>query len=147
MNLCDELQPFIERDLETCVRTPIEVERQVAVILYYLSDEGHMRKTANAFERSRSSVSLILHRVMCAISLQLGPKYIKVPMTDKTVQEKVESIYRAFSIPQCLGAIDGTHIEIQQPSANSTDYINHKTLSMYRHFVIIYMYIALWTSL
>ena len=56
-----------------CVHTPIEVERQVAVTLYTcnLSDEGRMRKTANAFGLSRSSVSVILHRVTCAISLQL----------------------------------------------------------------------------
>lgn len=127
MKLCDELRPFIERDVENCVRTPIEVERQVAVTLYYLSDKGRMRKTANAFGLSRSSVSVIVCRVTCAISLQLGPKYIKVPMTDEAVQEKVQNFYRAFNIPQCLGAIDGTHIEIKQPSTNSTDYINHKS--------------------
>ena len=37
---------------------------------------------------------------------------------------KVEQI---FNIPQCLVAIDGTHIEIKQPSVDSSDYIKIKS--------------------
>ena len=39
----------------------------------------------------------------------------------------MNNFYRLFSIPQCLGAIDCTHIEIKQPIYNSTDFINRKS--------------------
>lgn len=43
--------------------TPRDVVKQVAVTLYYLSDDGRMIKTANAFGFSRKTVSKIVRRV------------------------------------------------------------------------------------
>lgn len=123
--LCDELRPIIQRQ-DTCMQSPVDVEKQVAITLYYLSDEGRLRKTANAFGLSRSCVSVLVRRVTHAISAHLGPKYINIPLTEETVKAKVTSFYKAFSIPQCLGAVDGTHIAIKQPTVNSVDYINRK---------------------
>ena len=123
--LCGELKPLLEKQA-TCMRSPVSVEKQVAIALYYLADEGHLRKVANAFGVSRASVSIIVRRVTRAISLFLGPNYIKLPLTENDVQEKVRDFFRAYGIPQCLGAIDGSHIEIKQPTINSSDYINRK---------------------
>ena len=47
----------------------------MAVTLYYLSDEGRMSKTANAFGLSRSTVSVVIRRVTRAITIHLGPQY------------------------------------------------------------------------
>jgi hypothetical protein len=123
--LCAELKPFVEKRT-TNMRSPISVECQIAATLYYLADEGRLRKTANAFGISRASVSLIVRRVTKAISLHLGPIYIKLPLTEEAVKDKVTRFYSSFLVPQCLGAIDGTHIEIKQPKSNPTDYINRK---------------------
>ena len=46
--LCDLLAPFISKN-KTYMRQPISPETQVAATLYYLSDAGRMRKTANSF--------------------------------------------------------------------------------------------------
>ena len=123
--LCDELRPHIQKQV-TNMRSPVTVEKQVALTLYYLSDEGRLRKVANAFGLSRACVSIVIRRVSHAITTFLGPNYIKLPLTDMEVKEKVTKFFESYSVPQCLGAIDGTHIEIKQPSLNSSDYINRK---------------------
>ena len=124
--ICEELRPYIERQ-STNMRSPVEVERQVAVTLYYLSDEGTLRKTANAFGLSRSYVSVTVRRVCRAITMHLGSKYIKLPRNEGEVNNLVTHFFNSYGVPQCLGAIDGTHIQIKQPSSNSTDYINRNS--------------------
>lgn len=124
--LCEELRPYIQRQT-TIMRSPVEVERQVAVTLYYFADEGRLRKTANAFGLSRPCVSIIIRRVARAVAVHLGPKYIQLPLTEDAVKDKVTNFFQTFGVPQCLGAVDGTHIEIKQPSVNSTDYVNRKS--------------------
>ena len=71
-------------------------------------------------------VSKIIREVCRAIIIHLGPDYIKLSFTEPEVKELAANFYKAHGIRQCLGAIDGTHIEIKQPKVNSTDYLNRK---------------------
>jgi hypothetical protein len=110
--LTDMLRPYIEHQV-THMRSPVPVETQVAITLNYLSDEGRLRKVANAFGISRSSCSIIVRRVSKVITKHLGPLYIKLPKTEEEVKETVSNFYSPFLIPQYLSAIDVTHIEIK----------------------------------
>ena len=72
VKLSDELRPHIQKQT-TAMRSPVDVERQLALTLYYLSDEGRLRKTGNAFGLSRSAVSIIIRRVSRVLTVHLGP--------------------------------------------------------------------------
>ena len=69
----------------------------------------------------------MVRRVSSAIATHLGPLYIKLRMNEDSVKEKFLGFFMVFSVPQCLGAIDGIHIDIKQPLSNSSDYINRKS--------------------
>ena len=67
LNLAELLCPHIEGK-QTVMRSPAHVVKNVACTLYYLSDEGRLRKTANAFGLSRQCVSKIVREVCTAIT-------------------------------------------------------------------------------
>ena len=85
------------------------VEKHVAVTLYYLADEGRFRKIANAFGLAKCTVSVIVRKVCLVISTVMGPRYITFPKT-KDVKKPVECFYEKHGFPQCLVAINGTHV-------------------------------------
>ena len=74
--LCDQVRPFVEKKLQLHCS-------------YYLADEGRYRKGANAFEISRSSVSLIVRKVSFIITYHLGPKYVKLPGSEDEMKSSV----------------------------------------------------------
>ena len=85
-----------------------------------------MRKTANSFGLARQTVSKVVREVCTAITYHLGPEYITLPLTEPAVADLTSNFYLNYGIPQCKGAVDGTHIDIQQPRSNSSDFINRK---------------------
>ena len=96
--LCDKLRPYIMKNA-TQMRKPIDVEKQVAVTLYYLADQGRMRKTANAFGIAKCAVSKIIYRVTKALKIYLGPKFIKLPITEEEVTESCRLFFGKIWIP------------------------------------------------
>ena len=93
--LCNLLRPYIKCQT-THMHCTISVETQVAVTMYYLSDKGRLRKVAKCFQDFQGSSSIIVRKVSWAIATQLGPCYIKLPVTEESVKEKGFEILTLF---------------------------------------------------
>ena len=101
--LCQQLEEhLIKRN--TRFRKAISVQEQLALTLYYLFDEGRLKKTANAFGLGKSTVSAIIQRVCKVITVHLTSKYIKFPKTKEEVEETSSLFYAKHGLPQCIGA-------------------------------------------
>ena len=108
--LCTELNDHIVKS-STWFRKAVSAEEQVALTLYYLSDEGRLRKTASAFGLGKPTISHIIRHVYKAIISHLTSKYVKMPRTKEAVDESV--FYSKHGFLQCIRAIGGTYVLIK----------------------------------
>ena len=100
--------------------------KKLAMTIYYLADTGSLVRTANTFGVDRSTASKIVRFVCLQIYQHLSPRYIKLPKTEKEMQESIVRFSRKRNMPQAFGAIDGTHVKIIAPREDSTAYFNYK---------------------
>lgn len=100
----------------------LSVEKQLAMTLYFLKDQGSLMMTANAFGVVNCTVSLVVRKVHDIITDVLGPRYIKLPNTIHKLNELVNGMENKYGFPQAFGCVDGTHIPTVQPSENPHDY-------------------------
>lgn len=122
--LCNQLRPEIERQ-DTHLRRAISTEQRVAVTLWCLATPSEYRTIAHLFGIARSTVCSIVHDTCHAIVSSLMKSYIKFPTGDE-LQKVVDGFNAKWGFPQCVGAIDGSHIPISAPELHHTDYYNRK---------------------
>ena len=96
--LCQLIGPSIVKQ-NTRFRNVVPVENKIACTMYYLSDEGRVRKIANAFSLRKSTVSKVIREVCKSISINLKC-LIKLPNTITEVKDMVSKFYLVHGFPQ-----------------------------------------------
>ena len=109
----------------TPMRKAISPRKRTAITLYYMSSTAEYRTIANLFGVSTPFVCLCIRDVCKAIK-KLKNDFLKVPKGED-LREVMRLYKEKWGFPSCAGAIDGTHIPIQAPLENRTDYINRKS--------------------
>lgn len=122
--LCSELQVRLQRS-PSCVREPLSVKQLVAIALWKLGTNSEYRSIGHLFGVGLSSVFVAVREVCEAIVDILLPRYIRIPPRD-SICRVADGFNARWGFPQCVGAIDGTHIPIIAPNENALDYYNRK---------------------
>ena len=78
------------------------------------------------FRMGKATISYIIREVCEAIWKILGPKYMSVPSTVEKWSEIANAFESRWQYPNCLGAIDGKHINIRPPTGSGSYYYNYK---------------------
>ncbi|XP_039310298.1 protein ALP1-like [Solenopsis invicta] len=137
IELCDMLRDELEPEPQFLMpREPISVEKQVAVALYKLASTAEYRVIGNAMGIHKSSVKKCLYRVIKAINKVMLQNYINMPNENEANLIASNFENKRF-IPQIIGSIDGTHIEIIPPKEGYRDFINRKGWPSYNVLAIV----------
>ncbi|XP_017470382.1 PREDICTED: putative nuclease HARBI1 [Rhagoletis zephyria] len=111
---------------ETNFQNSICLEKRVAIALYALGSSAEYRSIANLFGVGKSTVCTILSEFCKEVWKVLHPGYFNYfPLSRKTIEECVDG-FKSIGFPQCLGTLDGCHIEIRPRTEEAVDYINYK---------------------
>ena len=118
--LADEIRPYLQPGRSPRGLDVLSVEKQLALTLYFLEDQGSLSMTANAFGIARCTVSVIVRKVCDVIAKVLGPKYIKLQSTEQQMKDIMKGMEDKYGFQY------GTHIAINQPTENPHDYFSYK---------------------
>ena len=99
---------------DTVMRGAIPVVKRVAMTLWFLATGADYRTIGHLFGVSKSSVCLVTKEVCSSIVSQLLPQFVRF-LTGSALTEVVEGFKNELGFPQCVGAVDGSHIPIVSP--------------------------------
>ena len=121
--LCRELAPFLTK--RHVVRKPLSVDQRVAMCLWRLGTNVEYRTISHLFGVGLSTVCVAVHEVCNVLVEHFRSKYIKIP-SGQGLRSVIDGFESKWDFPQCVGAIDGSHIPIIAPKDNPLDYYNRK---------------------
>lgn len=107
----------------------ITCEESLAMLLLYLGHGCSLLIVAAICGVAKQTASKHVRRMQGILLQHMVPQSIAWPSTAEE-RDAVTSDFqlRSGGIPNIIGAVDGTHIEILTPSEDSLDYINRKGL-------------------
>ena len=99
----------------TRMRQAIELAERLALTIRYLATGNSQQSICFAYIIGRTTVSNIIQRTRLAIWDALSGTYLRPPSASEDWKHIEEGFRNIWSMPHCVGAIDGKHITIECP--------------------------------
>ena len=113
---------------DTNFRVAITPAKRVAIAVWRLSTGNSYRTVSKVFGVSKS-VSLGILKAFCVEVVRIADRFISFPRSGPQTAMEIQkfNVFTGTILPQIVGAIDGTHVEIVSPSCDSkADYFSRK---------------------
>lgn len=107
-------------------REPISPAQRLIVTLRYLASGDSQQTHAFYFRLGRSTVCKIIKETTQAIWTSLQPRYLQYPETYSQWEVLAAEFEREWNFPNCIGALDGKHVQIEAPANSGSAYYNYK---------------------
>ena len=124
----DFICQLVERDIQkedTRLRKAVPVHKRVAVALWRFGSGNSYRTTGITFGIGKSTVIKICHEVARAL-IQKKDDFIKFPSDEEELSLAIRRMKSIAGLPNVVGAIDGSHVQIKAPKSCHEDYFNRK---------------------
>lgn len=102
----------------------VPFEKKNYLSIWLLSNKDSYREAGILFRLHKSTVSVIFHNI-CELLSESRCDFIKWPNPEE--QENIsKAVLKRYNFPNCVGFIDGCHIQILAPKNNPVDFHNRK---------------------
>jgi len=115
--VCDDLQRETKRN------NALPVDIQVTMALQYFATGTFQQIVGDTLNISQPSISRIIKNVSIALARK-SDRYIKI--NNENINRKKQDFYNIAHFPNCIGAIDCTHVKIKKPNTDPEYFINRK---------------------
>lgn len=126
--LCRKVVPLVEKETTRFRNDTVPARKRVAIGVMYLAHSQTYISLGWTHGLGKSTVRGICREVIAAICT-LASEYISFPQGVRLqrVMQDFQSLKDGTGLPQCAGAVDGTHVSIQKPRLHGEAYFNRKS--------------------
>ncbi|KAM6992687.1 uncharacterized protein LKV04_008658 [Tautogolabrus adspersus] len=119
------INPIIRRQ-NTNYRDCISVRDRLMITLHFLATGESFRSLSHQFQVGLSTIRQFVPETCAAIYKVLKDKYLKCPDTVEEWQQVADGFRAQWNFPNCLGALDGKHVNIRPPPGTGSTLYNYK---------------------